>query len=569
MKHSLGKRMLAALLCIPMAFALAGCAKPAASSSGTGSSQTDSASSAAEQPTYYNKEGYPICNTKIEVTCSGPNDSAYDWNATMFKEQMRDRMGIDITFSKYSSEEWKTQLSLMVNSDRLTDLICGASIDRSQMEIWGDEGYFLDLNKYADLMPNMQKLFNEEPALRATFTTSSGAIYGLNQINRAAFSNVALVFINNVWLKNVGMKTPTNTDELYEALKAFRDQDANGNGDASDELPMVLSTGTAYAIERTLMEAFGVYSSSSHCSLQVMDGGKVELRNTSENYKEFLKYMHKLYAEGLMDAESYIQSNDQLVGKGGKDLVGMYGGNEPAWLKSTTQAEDVNWDALLGLASPVDSTHTIVKNSGITGNVRMAISAKTEYPEALCRLFDYFYTDEGRVETRYGYEGKSFEWVSDDIVGGKAPKYISDPNDPGLQYRYIINYGFDVNFVTNKFDACAQIDYDKLTDDQFKKLTADAYGWVAPVYKAYNRKDNVVVDAYPNVSYTKEEATERSTLFSDVANTIKSYKVAFITGESNLDTDWNTFVSEVERSGAKRLVEIEQAAYDRYAKNLK
>ena len=569
MKHSLGKRMLAALLCIPMAFALAGCAKPAASSSGTGSSQTDSASSAAEQPTYYNKEGYPICDTKIEVTCSGPNDSAYDWNATMFKEQMRDRMGIDITFSKYSSEEWQTQLSLMVNSDRLTDLICHASIDRSQMEIWGDEGYFLNLNKYADLMPNMQKLFNEEPALRATFTTSSGAIYGLNQINRAAFSNVALVFINNVWLKNVGMKTPTNTDELYEVLKAFRDQDANGNGDASDELPMVLSTDTAGSVERELMEAFGVYSSSSDCSLQVMDGGKVELRNTSENYKEFLKYMHKLYAEGLMDAESYIQSKDQLVDKGGKDLVGMYGGDEPAWIRSTTQAEDVNWDALLGLASPVDSTHTIVKTNGITGNIRMAISAKTEYPEALCRLFDYFYTDEGRVETRYGYEGKSFEWVSDDIVGAKAPMFITDPNDPGLKFRYIVDYGFDVNFVTNKFDACAQIDYDKLTDDQFNKLTTDAYGWVAPVYKAYNRKDNVVVDAYPNVSYTKEEATERSTLFSDVANTIKSYKVAFITGESNLDTDWNTFVSEVERSGAKRLVEIEQAAYDRYAKNLK
>ena len=42
---------------------------------------------------------------------------------------------------------------------------------------------------------------------------------------------------NKEWLDNVGMEAPTNIDEFYEVMKAFRDQDANGNGDASDEIP--------------------------------------------------------------------------------------------------------------------------------------------------------------------------------------------------------------------------------------------------------------------------------------------------------------------------------------------
>ena len=34
------------------------------------------------------------------------------------------------------------------------------------------------------------------------------------------------------------MDYPTNVDELYEVLKAFKEQDANGNGDPNDEIPL-------------------------------------------------------------------------------------------------------------------------------------------------------------------------------------------------------------------------------------------------------------------------------------------------------------------------------------------
>ena len=41
-------------------------------------------------------------------------------------------------------------------------------------------------------------------------------------------------FINKAWLDRLGLEIPTTVDEWYEVLKAFKEQDANGNGMPDD-----------------------------------------------------------------------------------------------------------------------------------------------------------------------------------------------------------------------------------------------------------------------------------------------------------------------------------------------
>ena len=45
------------------------------------------------------------------------------------------------------------------------------------------------------------------------------------------------LFINKKWLDNLGLKVPETYDDLVKVLQEFKDKDANGNGDASDEIP--------------------------------------------------------------------------------------------------------------------------------------------------------------------------------------------------------------------------------------------------------------------------------------------------------------------------------------------
>ena len=45
-------------------------------------------------------------------------------------------------------------------------------------------------------------------------------------------------WINKRWMDNLGLQEPKSLDELYEVLKAFKEEDANGNGDPNDEIPL-------------------------------------------------------------------------------------------------------------------------------------------------------------------------------------------------------------------------------------------------------------------------------------------------------------------------------------------
>lgn len=45
-------------------------------------------------------------------------------------------------------------------------------------------------------------------------------------------------------------------------------------------------------------------------------------------------------------------------------------------------------------------------------------------------------------------------------------------------------------------------------------------------------------------------------------------KAQFIIGETDIDSNWDTFINTLNGMRLQRLLEIEQQAYDRYAKNL-
>ena len=66
------------------------------------------------------------------------------------------------------------------------------------------------------------------------------------------------------------------------------------------------------------------------------------------------------------------------------------------------------------------------------------------------------------------------------------------------------------------------------------------------------------------MAYTNEENDTRATLVTDVANYIAQMRAEFITGQTDIDAGWDTYIKTVNQMGMDQLLEIEQAAYDRY-----
>ena len=94
--------------------------------------------------------------------------------------------------------------------------------------------------------PNLTALAEKRPELLATATMPDGHIYGLPGISEMGYIDddgtyigigaiPQFTSINKDWLEKVGMEMPTTLDELHDVLVAFKENDCNGNGDATDE----------------------------------------------------------------------------------------------------------------------------------------------------------------------------------------------------------------------------------------------------------------------------------------------------------------------------------------------
>ena len=100
-----------------------------------------------------------------------------------------------------------------------------------------------------------------------------------------------------------------------------------------------------------------------------------------------------------------------------------------------------------------------------------------------------------------------------------------------------------------------------LAEDQSQVTTIDAY-------KEKARRAVKCCDDFPLLVYTADETAERASLLADIQTYIKTMKAQFIIGETDIDSNWDTFINTLNGMRLQRLLEIEQQAYDRYAKNL-
>jgi len=517
---------------------------------------------------YFNQDGYPICDDPITITVSGSASNWGEaWNDTVMVEEIANRFGIIMDCNE--QEEWETQFTLMLASDDLPDLVISTKLDLNQIADYGSQGYFLPLNDLIDeYAPNLKSLMEEYPMLEAYMTSPDGNIYTLLGFADNTIEQVPRVFMSKQWLENLGLDYPETLDDFYNMLVAFKTQDANGNGDPDDEIP--LAFGASNFVENIILSAFGFRSRESKYILQVDDNGQIYLGETSDNYKAYITFMHQLYEEGLLDAKTYIGTSDEHDQDVIDDRVGVFG----AWAPFVTTGKGIDGDAafdyLGALSSDYSPQATLVLSSQIGNTALAVINSNTEYPEAIVRLLDYFYSDEGIIAAMRGWEDVTFDYVTLPYEGLESYPIATVREAEGYasaeEYRYkkaVINTGF--LFVTSSL-ATQYAAIEAATDEQLEAMLPD-YGWAVLIARdALNNPNIELVSNFPTLIYNEEESTQRSTYYTDISLYIESMKAQFITGEVDIETGWDTFISTLNQMGLQDLLAIEQSAYDRLFK---
>ena len=232
------KRTAAALLAAVMgASLLAGCGS-------SGGAKEKTASAAAETTVdeagrvngVMYPEGLPIVDEGAYRFSIFADDSSATGEFVMlpiFQEQTN----VETELRLFPFETSKERLNLDLNSGDYADVIGGWTLDDSKILSYGvNQGVFIPLEKYFEkYCPKITEILNL-PGVREEMTAPDGHIYAIPYVVEDVTVGYS-PYINGEWLQNVGMEMPKTTGELEAVLQAFKEQDANGNGDPTDEIP--------------------------------------------------------------------------------------------------------------------------------------------------------------------------------------------------------------------------------------------------------------------------------------------------------------------------------------------
>ena len=348
----------------------------------------------------FNAEGYPVVNEPITLRVLIGNSAASpaDFNDLEIILQIEEKTNIHIEWIMAGSGLTEKR-SIMLATGDLPDIIM-KDVTATELVTYGENGTFIPMqeliSKYA---PNIVSLFEQTEGLKGFVTAPDGNIYGVPRMNAAPWTKAnGLGMINTTWLKNLNLEMPTTIDEFYAVMKAFKEQDANGNGDPNDEIPMAFGkynnsgattlsdvSGISY-----LLSAFGVPMGIEYMDVQ---DGKVVCIAQEDEYKEAISFLNKMFSEGLIDIESFTMSREQLDAKISQQpyTVGYLQGWDIADEFSTDDATD-NYSFMPPLKGS-DGSDPVVYEVPLYGISRGAcvITEACEYPEAAMRWINYLY----------------------------------------------------------------------------------------------------------------------------------------------------------------------------------
>ena len=573
------KKLLALFLSACMVISMAGCASggkekdTAAGSTGGGGGEAAGTEAAeagdASGPEGFNATGMPIMNEKITLKVWVEGGADIDWEQNRFVKEIEEKSNIKLEVISTPLSDALQKRNLMLASGDYPDLILTdwpTVFTKSDVMQYGvKEGVLLPITDYIDKYGNnMKRIFEYNPSYRDRCVAPDGEIYGFARFSECYHcSAYPKIYLRQDWMDKLGLKMPETTEELREVLRAFVNDDPNGNG-KKDEIGMLGATTWNTMVEYALMGmSFQTVKPDFWLSLGA-DGKSVEFSPSTDAYREGLRYIKSLYDEGLIDGASFTQKEDQLaqtvrtephvVGMYVCDHAGMgYDNNDPV--------EAENYQILIPVAGP-DGFRRQGQNAneGEVQGFHAVITDACKYPEAAFRLIDeFFYDDDYNMERKYGERGLGWDYCPEgtkNVFGGDA--------------RYIVNsLTEDQNAEIGKGTMMVGPQAD-LAPFRLSMLPE-----VDDIYQPGNYEQRITLDTQKVEQYIPKERLDYTVFipldmaddYAEIQTNLNSFvrmaTVQFITGERDIETGWDQYLSELDSYRVDRYIEIYKTAAGR------
>lgn len=499
---------------------------------------------------YLNETGFPIVNKPIKLKIFVKQASVQpEFKDIYLLKKYEEMTGIHTDWITVPASAVSEKLSLAMASKDMPDVFMRCKISPSDQLKYGEDGAILDLNKNGLLQkyaPNFCAYMEKYPDVKQSQTFPGGAIYSIPAAAEDPATRMSRkLFYNQEWLTALGLKQPTNIDELYQVLKAFKTRDPNGNGKA-DEIPI---SQTPENIYETFMGMFGLMDRGVHNNNYDIDEktGKIRHIRTAPEYREMLTFLNKLYKEGIIDQECFTYKDQTGAGLVSQDRLGMIINTNLALYPASVEKLFV--PAEQAIKGPHGDQLWPSIRSHLHSSGAFVISADCKHPEAALRWVDYFYSDEGVKFYHYGIDG-------DTCVKNADGSYSYTDK---ITSQITGNASYDQ--VVSQYTP-----YSGGNNPTIMKWPYFSGAELAPLPKkaAENLMPYTPKEVWPFFTYTDKEQK----VLLDVGSPINQYcqqtSGEFLTGQRPLDdADWDEYVATVKKMGLDQVLAVEEAAYAR------
>lgn len=245
----------------------------------------------AEAPQYDYTLTITVDNFMPEVP---PADSG----SMKFLEEMTQT---DIDCNWVPSSEYMTKINAMIAGDTLTDVVVVTDIKNPNIINACRAGVFWELTEYIQKgdFPRLQKM---NDVVRNNLKID-GKEYSLARNLELPFHGITF---RSDWLANLGLEKPATMAELTEVIRAFSEDDPDGNG-KNDTYGLGMSALNTITTEEQLQVIFGGPN-----TWEVTEDGKFIPYFEHEAFMKSMNWLRDLYAKGYINPEFSTLTDQQL-----------------------------------------------------------------------------------------------------------------------------------------------------------------------------------------------------------------------------------------------------------------
>jgi len=527
--------------------------------------QTPEASPAADQVDY-NALGddqvggtFPLAEETVTLQILIPSNAdvgSFDLEDNEFTRWYEEKTNVHIEWQMVPAEDAQTGLNVQLVSGNYPGVLMSFNPSPAIQQLYGDLGIFIPLNDYIDRHAvEFNRVVEQYPRVLDAITAADGNIYSLPYVNDCVHcAQDRKLFIYQPWLDALGLEMPTTTEEFRNILTAFRDRDPNGNGEA-DEFPMATCIDSWNSeLDLTLMNSF-VFNPGEPYLFNL--DGVVTASYMTDGWKEGARYIASLYAEGLIDPESFTQSSEQLIAKtSGEEptRVGAAVGGSWAvfvdWNPGDPAGRWAEYRLAPAFAGPEGIQVSAWNPYRPFDSGNFIVTDTCENPEIAFRWADGLYDLETTMRSVHGTPDASWRWASEGETGidGQPAIWATIPAEPDSEPLPPGWSGTGPSFRSRRLrfgETLANPDLrptnlDVITEEVLAPFRQPADWWLPPLY------------------FNQDRATLVAAVQATLIPFVKQALVRWITGEANVDDDWEIYLGELDAIGVQPYLEAHQ-----------